>query len=177
MKRIVWIMTVAGAAALTSCKPKAQDSALSDVATSSSFKSGVYSPMLDGEVSAANLKPTTVSQFMALAEKLTGNKLRLIGDRAYAVTVNGDGEQLLIMRSGKADPTPVMSIKGGQLFSWGAQLYQSSDNEVLVTDLYLKYSYKSEPTVDIDKMYVRRRVLTHLGTKEIIMVPWTGHVR
>ncbi len=165
------------------CKPAASNSGLSDAATTSTFKTGFFLPRTKSQFQLVGKKsPVSVDVFISKARQLANDpKIALLADAkiTYATTVNGNGEQLLLMISKNSYPLPVMSIVGTKLFSWHQQIeIDQAKNDIGVFEMFVKAPYKKLPLpLIVENMYVRRIAQNDKGTREPVLVPWLAHVR
>jgi hypothetical protein len=165
------------------CKPPQSDSSLQDAATTKNFKSGFFTPKLKSEYALTDAElPISVKAFVAEARKITGTRdLKLSGgsDRWYGVTTNSSKEQVLLLMSADDVPTPVLSIKGGNLYSWAQSISSREGGKtVLVNELFIKYPFgATNDDFTPNDMYVRRMAYNSGGYKEPVLIPWLNHVR
>ena len=151
------------------------------LATSSSLKTGFFKPKTKSEYSLSGKgKPMGVAEFVRAARvAANSSKLQLVvSDQvAYATTVNGDGEQLLVLLSDADIPLPVVSLKNGKLYSWFQHIIAGSDR-VALSDLFVKVPYGgSAKNFTPEQMYVRRNAYNDAGILEALVVPWAQHVQ
>lgn len=163
------------------CNPN--QSTLDDAATIKSYKTGFYIPRTKSEYQLVGKRePIAVTAFISRARKLTGDDgLSILADPkiTYATTVNGKGEQLLLMVSKEAAPLPIASIESNTLYAWHQQInLNMTNNEIGVTELFVKAPYGKKPIpYTVEQMFVRRLAQNDLGSRESVLVPWLSHVR
>jgi hypothetical protein len=169
-------------AAIGACKAQT-DNSLADAATTSSFKTGFFLPRTKSDYQlAGRATPIAVSDFLAKARRLTGQSdLRLLFDPkvTYATTVNGQGEQLLLMISKEGYPLPVMSISQERVWSWHQQFDMDlSKKELGMNELFVRAPFGASPLpLIVENMFVRRSAQNERGLREPVLVPWLAHVR
>jgi hypothetical protein len=167
--------------ALWACKQT--ESILSDAATKTSFKTGLFKPRSKSEIILVGKhSPMAVKDFLDLANHLVGKGgLKLLFDEkiTYGTTVNGKGHQLLVAVSKNALPLPVLSIEDGKLYSWNQSVVIDRRNATIgINELFLKVPYgRSLEPYDVDQMYIRRSAQNDRGQFEPVLVPWLQHVK
>jgi hypothetical protein len=179
---LVTVVLVGLTGAITaSCKPK--NAKMKDAATRDSFKTGLFMPRTKSQFALAGKQsPISVTNFLAEARRLSGDQsMRVLFDEkiTYATTVNGKGEQLLLVISKEALPLPVASIEAGKLYSWHQSVVVDRQRqEIGVNELFVKAPHgKSPASPAIEQMYVRRHAQNDMGQREAVLVPWLSHVR
>ncbi len=174
MKSYACSFVLATLVVIQACKPAA-GSKLSDAATTSSVKSGIFTPK-DVYLN----KPSRNSAPMPVAElvKRMGVYVAQDGFKYLKSTVAPDGEQILIIdRKDGSHPVPTYSLAADGTYRWDSMI-QFQGDKYRNSRFFIRYKKDTKPTsFGPEDMYVVRDAVSTTGVPETFIVPWLRHIR
>ncbi len=124
------------------CKPKAGDSALSDIATANRVKTGMYTPENAIGFASQAGRPRSAAEIA----KILGVDMVTFGGQEVYVVPTFEGDQILVLKQGEARPIPVGGVaKSGQGFFLGANIAPLKNGAGLVGSIYLRLNKATDP--------------------------------